>query len=485
MTISRRVSRYGLCATALVLATAGYASAQVEVQSLTKLDLFSAGRDAGFGQDVWKGTSADLARSVIPVLASRPLSPATTSLARRLLAQSATAPDGAGADADLAAARVKALLALGEAPLVDSILDRTPNLSQNALLSQAAAEAALDLGKDDKACAIGEALTEGRGGIYWLRLRAYCQIVAGKTDAAQLTFTLANQQAKDPALARLMTAAISGAGDPGPASLHSGLEYALSRRLKLDLAPALATASPAVADQVTDSLAAAPPPGAAGAAPPEADMIAKLKAAKGFPAFVAAAKLARPAIASLVQTKAPIADPLLEARAALAAGDVDDAQAIRTVLTQPGAPQVDPLSLAILDAALAAAVGKPDSPTLDRLIERGGVGDAKARVRGQAASAIFAALGGEMSDQARAQFAGFDFRHGDASAARLMLLETDAEAGRVGETALLALSVAEAGGAAGPAASDRARIIQALARVGRKADAQAFAVEGLLSLEAR
>lgn len=480
----RRGAR-GLTGLALALALAHPAAAQVEMQSLTKLDLFSAGRDAGFGQDVWKGASADIARAVIPTLATKPLSPAGTSLARRLLAQSATAPDGAGSDADLAAARVKALLALGEAPLVDSMMDRTPNLSQNAALSQVAAEAALDLGQDDKACAISEALTTDRGGLYWLRLRAYCQVAAGKPDAAQLTFTLANQQAKDLVLARLMTAAINGSGDPGPASLRSGLDYALSRRLKLDLAPALAGASPAVADQVSAGLVGAQPAAAATAAPPEADMIAQLTAAKSFSAFVAVAKQARPVIVGLVQTKAPIGDPLLEASAALAAGDVDDAQAIRAVLAQPNAPQVDPLDLAILDAALAAAVGKPDSPTLDRLIERGGVGDAKTRSRGQAAAAVFVALGGEMSDQARAQFAGFDFRHGDAPPARLMLMQADAEAGRVGETTLLALAVAEAGGAAGPAASDRAHIIQALDRAGRKADAQAFAVEGLLSLEAR
>ena len=127
-----RIARLaGATAAILGLAWAGAACAQVEVQSLTKLDLFSAGRDTGFGMGVWKGTSADIARQVIPTLASRPLSPAGTALARRLLAQSATAPDGAGADADLAAARVRALLALGETSLAGSILDHTPNLSEN------------------------------------------------------------------------------------------------------------------------------------------------------------------------------------------------------------------------------------------------------------------------------------------------------------------------------------------------------------------
>ncbi len=476
-------SKVGAAVAAGVLGLAPRALAQVDMQPLTKLDLFSAGRDAGFGQDVWKGASADIARAVIPTLAVRPLSPAGVSVARRLLAQSAAAPDGAGSDADLAAARVRVLLALGEAPLVSSILDHTPNLSQNALLSQTAAEAALDLGQDDKACAIGEALTASRGDLYWLRLRAYCQALGGKPEAAQLTFSLANQQAKDPTLTRLMTVAINGAGDAGAPSLRNGLDFALSRHLKLDLASALPTAPPAIAEQVTANLAGATP--VTTGTPSEPEIIGSLKAAKSFSAFVAAAKLARPGLAALVQAKAPIAEPLLEASAVLAAGDIDTAQAIRAVPAPPGAPPVDPLDPAILDAALSAAVGKPDAQTLDRLMDRGGAGDAKARIRGQAAAAIFASLGGEISDGARARFIDFDFRHGDASAARLMMLQADAEAGRVGETVLLALSVAEAGGAAGPAAADRARIIRALSQVGRKADAQAFAVEGLLSLEAR
>ncbi len=175
----------------------------------------------------------------------------------------------------------------------------------------------------------------------------------------------------------------------------------------------------------------------------------------------------------------------MEASAALAAGDIDTAQSIRTALAQSNASTSNPLDLAILDAALAAAIGKPDAPTLDRLIERGGVGDVKTKARAQAAAAIFSGLGGDISDAARAQFIGFDLGRGDASPARLIMLDTDAEAGRVGETALLALSVAQGGGAAGPSPADRARIIRALSRAGRKGDAQAFAVEGLLSLQSR
>ncbi len=217
----------------------------VQVQSLDQLDLFSTGRDTGLGQDVWKGASAEIARAVIPSLAAAPLSPAAAALARRLLAQAATAPTGAGSDQDLALARARALVALGDADDASLVFDRTPGVSDNPDLSREAAEVALISEQDDKACRIAGNLSTGREGAWWLRLRAFCQARAGKPDEAQLTFNLAGPPGKD-AQGRLLAVFIAGAGDPGPASLRGGLDFAVSRALKLDLAAALPTASPAI-----------------------------------------------------------------------------------------------------------------------------------------------------------------------------------------------------------------------------------------------
>jgi hypothetical protein len=218
----------------------------VQVQSLDRLDLFSTGRDTGFGPDVWKGSSADIARAVIPSLAAKSLSPAGMDLARRLLAQTSTAPAGAGGDLDLAVARAKALLALGDAEDASLVLDRTPGVADHADLSQLAAEAALIGEQDDKACRVADNLTDGRSAPYWLRLRAYCQARAGKPDQAQLTYDLAGAPPKGLPIARLLAVYIAGAGDPGPASLRDGLDFAVSRALKLDLSSALPTAAPAI-----------------------------------------------------------------------------------------------------------------------------------------------------------------------------------------------------------------------------------------------
>jgi hypothetical protein len=455
----------------------------VQGEALNPLDLFSPGRDTGLGADLWRGTSAGLARAVIPTLADHPLSPAATALARRVLATSASAPDGAGSDADLAAARARALLALGDAPTAGLILDHTAGLANSAALSETAAEAALIAREDDKACAIGEALVDGRDGAYWLRLRAFCQARAGKP-AAQLTMALAEEADHDPAFARMLPVIIAGGGDPGPPSLRDGLDYAMSRQLKLDLTPAIADAPPAIALQLATSsagLGAAPPGGAPAA---EADIVAGLRKAKGARAYLAAAQLALPVIAQLAQAQGALSNPIQLATAALAAGDLQTAQTIRLGLANAQNAQVDPADLAILDAALAVAAGRADPPSLDRLIERGSRNDDVAP-RAQAAAALVFALGWPADGDARAEFAGFNLGHARASAATLLLLDAAADQSVRGDVALLALSVAEAAGAGGPEPADRAVLVRALDRVALTADARGFALEGLISLEAR
>ena len=455
----------------------------VQAQALSPLDIFSGGRDTGLGTDLWKGSSADVARAVIPTLADHPLSPAGAGLARRILATASSAPDGAGDDADLAAARARALLALGDADTAALILDHAAGMTNSAALSETAAEAALIEDQDDKACAIGDALVVDRDSAYWLRLRAFCQARAGKP-AAQLTLTLAQQQGKDAPFDRMLPVIIAGAGDPGPASLRDGLDYAMSQQLKLDLTPALADAAPAIAQRLA-AASVGLAPAAPGQPVAEADVLTALRAGKDLTAYVTAARLAQPAIAALVQAKTPLTNPVQLAMASIAAGDGPDAQAIRAGLTGDAIPGADSIDLAGLDATLSVSIGKADEPSLDRLVERGGVSDAKAAARAQAAAAFVLSLGWPANGAAKTLFAGFGLGRGDATPARLLLLEASADAGVRGDTALIALSIAEAGGAGGPGPADRARLIRALSGAGLHGDAQAFVIEGLLGLASR
>jgi hypothetical protein len=304
------LARAGL-AVAAALSLAGpapQAHAQaVEVAPLAAPDSFStAGRKTELGQDLWRGASADTIGAVLPKLARRPLSPAAAALARRVLATGAPGPEGLGADPALTAARANALVTLGDPRAAAAILARAPGLDRSAELSKAAAESALLAGEDARACAVADALTVGRDDVYWLRLRTYCQAIAGHADQAQLTLDLAQAQEKDPVFARLMSAKLAGGGQPGPPSARNGLDYALSRNLGLDLsaakpasavAAALAGADPGepgwtIPPGDTDRLTAARALAAGSAVP--ADLVARLldAAVKAEPAGRAAAQAA-------------------------------------------------------------------------------------------------------------------------------------------------------------------------------------------------
>uniref|UniRef100_B0T8F5 Antifreeze glycopeptide polyprotein n=1 Tax=Caulobacter sp. (strain K31) TaxID=366602 RepID=B0T8F5_CAUSK len=482
---SRRLTGGSALVLAVLLSStvSGAAFAQVQVQSLAPPDLFSTpAGETGLTGDLWKDASPGIARDVLPRLAAKPLSPASAALARRVLATGANAPAGIGDDPDLGAARAMALIALGDAKGADTVLDRVPGVASSSALSQAAAEAALIIGADDKACRIGEALSVERGAAYWLRLRAFCQVLGGQRDAAQLTLSLALQQAKDPDYARLMGAVISGT-PAGAANLRNGINYALSRKLGLDPRAAAATASPALKPVLKPTGDVAVLAGGADLTAAQASDLAFLRQAKGLAAFTDAAQASLPSIAALARADAPLEDPVLLARAALAAGDLATARTIRGRLTGDTIPGATSTDMSLLDAALAAADGRKDSQILDGLIERGAQAGPKSPA--QPAALILAALGGAMSPEARAQFASLDPGKSIASAARLTALDDAAAAHRQGEAALLALSVCAEAGTAGPGPVDRARLVRALLRAGLETDARALAVEGLLALQVK
>ncbi len=224
---------------ALALLLAGTAAAQVEVAPLAAPDYFSLGsRDTGLSDDLWQGSSGPAAAALVPVAGEGRLTPAARDLAWRVLATAAVGPEGAGRDPAVAGARIRSLLALGRPVEAWAAAERAGNLATHPALAEAVAETALIVGDDDRACRIANDLSVGRGELYWLRLRAYCEARAGEGVIAQLTLTLANEKQRDPVISRLIGAVIAGAGDPGAASVRSGLEYSLSRRLALDVAAA-------------------------------------------------------------------------------------------------------------------------------------------------------------------------------------------------------------------------------------------------------
>jgi hypothetical protein len=246
-------ARAGLgAACAAVLAAAAQAQAQVaapapiQAQALGGLDVFqAAARSTDLPPELWKGTSAALAAEVFGRLAGQPLSPAARDLALRLLATGAAAPDGAAADMGLAAARAGALLALGDAAGADAILDRTaggggqprpvgsrgggqpvPGPARRRVLDRPGPPRRARCDLLDPA----PRLLRGAGGPRPRRPARADLAGAGRGPGRDLR--PADERPADGAA-------------PGAASLRTGLHAALSRALKLDLAPAVETAAPA------------------------------------------------------------------------------------------------------------------------------------------------------------------------------------------------------------------------------------------------
>jgi hypothetical protein len=141
-------------------------------------------------------------------------------------------------------------------------------------------------------------------------------------------------------------------------------------------------------------------------------------------------------------------DPVLLARAALAAGDVASAQAIRGHLVQDSIPGANPADLAILDALIAAASGKVDNQVLDNLVARGASGGVKSSA--QAASVLLASLGGRSTPRPAPSSPISSSASRPRRRRGCILLEDAGTAKRKGEAGLLALSIALDAGAAGP-----------------------------------
>ncbi|HEX2816994.1 MAG TPA: hypothetical protein VHN39_11395, partial [Phenylobacterium sp.] len=101
----------------------GSAGQGVEVSALAAPDAFTTpGRETGLPATLWRGASVKTARTVLPLLATKTLSPAAAALARRVLATGGVGPLGAGSDPVLAGARASALIAQGDPRAAAAIL---------------------------------------------------------------------------------------------------------------------------------------------------------------------------------------------------------------------------------------------------------------------------------------------------------------------------------------------------------------------------
>ena len=245
------------------LAQAALAQDTIEVQSLDALDPLEIGLpDAGLRENLWDGTTAEMARLVLQALpdAQGPgyASPTQAALARAVLATGGYPPAGARGRFDLAVLRTDRLLAAAGAFDAFDLLERTPNINRSSDMSYWHAELAFALGDEAVACRAANSLLVDRDRPHWLRIRAFCLALNGQGAAAELTAELARSSSADAGFDALLFGITleSGVNGDMPA-LDSGLKLAMARRLD-DLGDVEIVVSPAapgwmlrLADQMT------------------------------------------------------------------------------------------------------------------------------------------------------------------------------------------------------------------------------------------
>ncbi len=247
----RRMLKLGIVATTgglgVFAGVVGWASAQialpeaVETAPLAK-DAFSTGTldrtDGALGPDLWRGADAETLEFLLLHAPARPSTPAIGEALRRTLLSPGTSPEGAAPSLG-----GKKLLALSRAGFLNEA-------NTVAALSNAGrgdpwtgqALAISDLLKNDiaRACQRNAGLTSGRDELFWVKLRVLCYAEAGERDAADLTLNILREQGALSADEELyLTAVATGAKPKSPPAPQSVLQYAISRKLALPLAPDL------------------------------------------------------------------------------------------------------------------------------------------------------------------------------------------------------------------------------------------------------
>ncbi|HEY5410987.1 MAG TPA: hypothetical protein VIJ94_09715, partial [Caulobacteraceae bacterium] len=215
----------------------------------------------------------------------------------------------------------------------------------------------------------------------------------------------------------------------------------------------------------------------------ESAIVALLHRARDGAEFQALARLVAPATSQLMAARPVLRQPFMFAMAAAVVGDVASAKAARAEVGQGGSPPA-PADLAILDALIGAAGTPVDAAAADDALDAAAAhaeGQARARTLG-----ALALLGGlaPLGPQARFDVAGAAPAPVAPPAGRRLALEQAAEQGRIGDTALYVLQTCAESGPAGPSPAERALMIRALRLAHLDADARAFAIEGLVALQA-
>lgn len=146
----------------------------------------------GFPASLWNGTSAEVARTLLPRLPGSGASPTIRSLERRLLLTAAPPPEGAKPDArpSLVEMRAERLLALGDLDGVAGLTNAAPAAVEGALAAKVQRDAHLLAGRVDQACARLPAAADPESA----RLTTFCHLSQGRTLEGTLALDLLRER---------------------------------------------------------------------------------------------------------------------------------------------------------------------------------------------------------------------------------------------------------------------------------------------------
>ena len=207
-----------LISTAVLLFGAPAFGQSIEVGQLGSAAAFDVGvidsQTGGLDKNLWQATRAARAQYLLETVDAKDASGIARDLVRAAVLTGGTPPrsETTAQDAAFKKARLKVILDLGEMSAAQSIINRTPVLSEDNVLR---VNMALLAGDNQGACASADIIVEDRADPVWARLRAFCHVLRGEIPAAELTTDiLKTAEYEDPAFYSLMQIVSGGSSKP-------------------------------------------------------------------------------------------------------------------------------------------------------------------------------------------------------------------------------------------------------------------------------
>ena len=226
----------------------------VQVDSLSQIDPDSVGTlgaaEGGFGETLWQDTSRSLVDDLLPRMPVKATSATQRQLARRLLLSAAPPPAGEAGGPPLITVRVGLLATMGAVDDAEALIKAAPNRADNADLARMETDLRFLANDNARACALTAAGIREDDAPYWEKALAFCQVLAGDYDKANLGVALLREMGSDdPIFFQVFDALVTKSDDRKIDSMAEAtpLHLAMARAAGVKLpADAVASNNPAV-----------------------------------------------------------------------------------------------------------------------------------------------------------------------------------------------------------------------------------------------